>query len=112
MTTPTIMYGASDDLIEIDGAVRDEFNVHDTSVVVATLDDNTEIHIRFTYGLDGIWRVERLAGREVAVDIRPAVAIDGDPYTLQVDGFAFDYVPAYSEVAVIHATVTGTMVRA
>lgn len=51
-----IVYGASDDLVEVDGDVREEFNPGDGPSYLAISDGTV---LRVTY--DGRWRIDRIA---------------------------------------------------
>lgn len=53
--TLTTVYGCSDDLIELDGAIREEFAAYDC-VSRLTFDNGAVLTV--TYGGEGIWRVE------------------------------------------------------
>ena len=56
----TTIFGASDDLIEIEGDVTEEFNVYlegDEAIIIAFSDSTL---LRATYDRDGIWRLHRL----------------------------------------------------
>lgn len=56
-----IIYGASDDLIEIDGEIREEFSLHlDEPEDSALLFVSDGTVIRINYDCDGIWRLTRL----------------------------------------------------
>jgi len=50
----TKIYGASDDLIEIDGAISDEANHYDATRVILKASDGTQA--RITY--DGEWKIQ------------------------------------------------------
>lgn len=63
-TEPTItVTGASDDLIEVDGAIREEFNARDTDRGgdgnLLAFSDGTVLHIDYTRA--GVWRIAPLA---------------------------------------------------
>ena len=67
------IYGASDDLIEIEGDITEEFNVYlqgDQSKVLAFSDGTV---VRVAYDKDGIWRITRLFGGTCGFD-----KIEGD----------------------------------
>jgi hypothetical protein len=66
----TVIYGASDDLIEVEGAHPDEFNHLDNSPAVLSIDDGA-ILLRVDYGFNGIWTVEAMSGSD-RVTIVPA----------------------------------------
>lgn len=54
------IYGASDDLIEIEGDIREEFNAsRDTEGDILACSDGTALRIR--YDQDGIWRINRIS---------------------------------------------------
>jgi hypothetical protein len=77
----TIIYGASDDLIECEGEFTDEWYANESGNHV-TASDGTVLHI--IYGKAGIWRIAVIkAGPLFArLDAMPADADgDGDRYT-------------------------------
>jgi hypothetical protein len=53
------VYGASDDLIEIEGAIREEFYMPEGDSAVLTLSDGTALGV--TYDDSGNWRFVPLA---------------------------------------------------
>ena len=54
------VYGASDDLIEVDGDIREEFNPNgDERDSVLAFSDGTVLTIQYTS--EGIWRIARIA---------------------------------------------------
>ncbi len=91
--TGVVIYGASDDLIEVDGEVRDEFSAwHDSDAgeyVPITVSDGTRAAVRFDE--DGVWRIAILtAGTgNPRVDVHPLdEEDDAGRYTdvLTIDG--------------------------
>jgi hypothetical protein len=53
------VYGASDDLIEIRGAIYEEFNPgYDDGISYLGFSDGTVLSVQ--YGQDGIWRINRM----------------------------------------------------
>lgn len=53
----TTVYGASDDLVEIDGDISEEFSSFDDDRgVLLVFSDKTKL--RATYGNEGIWRIK------------------------------------------------------
>jgi len=50
--------GASDDLIEVDGAIREEFSAYNSEGDYLAFGDGTVL--RVVYDQDGIWRVSRV----------------------------------------------------
>ena len=76
MSTITI-YGASDDLIEIEGDLREEFtfqNEDDGDVV--TFGDGTAL--RVTYTADGFWRIAAIFKGDAEVVKVEATDVDDD----------------------------------
>lgn len=62
MSTDLIIYGASDDLIETEGLIRDELNAPygKPGVVVVLVDDTAYASVRIEYDPDGTgeWRIQ------------------------------------------------------
>jgi len=58
MTSVTI-YGASDDLIEVEGDLNEEFNPSGDGISYLAFTDGTVLSI--LYGEEGIWRINRIA---------------------------------------------------
>ena len=75
MDTVTI-YGASDDLIEVEGAIRDEFSHYGDDPALVTCSDGTAL--RVVYDTDGIWRVTPVARGTGDVTITQCAATDED----------------------------------
>ena len=73
----TTVYGASDDLIEVDGALSEEFSATDDSAVLAF---SNGVVLRIEYDRDGIWRVRPLAGAS-RVTVTVAPTDDDDNYS-------------------------------
>lgn len=66
-----IIYGASDDLIEIEGFIREEFNAwleHPMSSTYLAISDGTLLRVR--YDEDGIWRFTPVVVGSADVDIK------------------------------------------
>ena len=88
----TTVYGCSDDLVELDGAISDEFDAYDLHHRL-TFDNGAVLVVRYDRDGDGVWRIENR-------DDHPAVTVtrceDREGYT-DPDG------PIYSDLA----TVTG-----
>jgi hypothetical protein len=57
-----VIYGASDDLVEVEGDVREEFNPGDGPSYLA-VSDGTVLRIAY----DGRWRIDRIAEGGAAV---------------------------------------------
>lgn len=86
------IYGASDDLIEVDGDIYEDFNPsHDDEASYLAFADGTVI--RVTY--DGQWHISRLAEGAAEYAHDAATSIDGEP---RKDGS-----PSYSD----RVTLTG-----
>jgi hypothetical protein len=74
------IYGASDDLIEVEGDIREEFSAYceeDTKFLIA-LSDGTLL--KMWYDEDGIWRIQHLYG-----DPARFSKVDGDVIKDTVD---------------------------
>lgn len=54
-TAGTVIYGASDDLIEGEGELRGELNCYDTDGVLMIFSDGTVLKIE--YGNSGVWKI-------------------------------------------------------
>jgi hypothetical protein len=53
------IYGASDDLIEVDGAIREEFSHYSDDSALLAFSDGTVL--RIVHDQDGIWRITPVA---------------------------------------------------
>lgn len=75
------VYGASDDLIEVEGALREEFSALDTDNDQGSiLAFSNGVVLRVTYSKDGVWRIAPLAGgSRVTIDFAPTD--DDDNYS-------------------------------
>ena len=69
----TTIYGASDDLIEVDGQVSEEFNPRDGEP--AYLAFSNGVVLKVIYDDEGLWRIQPRAGAE---QVRIDFAIGGD----------------------------------
>lgn len=54
----TVIYGASDDLIELDGEISEEFSHTGEEPALLAFGDGTLLEV--AYDKDGIWRIKRL----------------------------------------------------
>lgn len=71
MNTVTV-YGASDDLIEVEGAIREEFSAYDEEDgVYLAFSDGTVLHVQ--YDDDGLWRIALSARGAATYQHTPAV---------------------------------------
>lgn len=68
------IYGVSDDLIEVEGDIREEFNPSDDDSSVLAFSDGTIL--KAIYDQEGIWRMTPLVRGTAAYSIEQAV--DGD----------------------------------
>jgi hypothetical protein len=75
MDTVTI-YGASDDLIEVDGAIEEEFAARMDGAALVTCSDGTAL--RVVYDDDGIWRVTPVARGAGDLVVTQCAATDDD----------------------------------
>jgi hypothetical protein len=96
------VYGASDDLIEIRGAVDEEFGaVYDgttTVIVTAAADDGSEIEVRLRveYGTEDVWSITE----ETATGLVTIVPARGEDESDDEDGC-----PGYSQKAIVRGGV-------
>ena len=58
----TTIYGASDDLIEVDGDITEEFDAIEERPYY--LGFSTGVVLRIEYGTDGIWHIRPMAGKD------------------------------------------------
>lgn len=73
------VYGASDDLIEIDGDIREEFP-YDGEETYLAFSDGTVLSIFYAHS--GVWRIAALqTGRDSIVSIVQAESISEDAYS-------------------------------
>ena len=59
------IYGASDDLIEIEGDINEEFNVYPENDTRYLLAFSTGHLLKMWYDEDGIWRIQNMFGLSV-----------------------------------------------
>lgn len=71
--------GASDDLVEVEGDVHEEFNPADDDPSTVAFSDGTVLSIE--YADDGCWRIHPLARGLNQVTITQAVSEDDDNYS-------------------------------
>jgi len=71
--------GYSDDLIEVDGDLTEEFNFRDEGTVHIVVADGTVLTIE--YGTLGIWRIEHLVAGTATVTIDKNPPDDTDRYS-------------------------------
>jgi hypothetical protein len=109
MTKTVTLYGASDDLVELEGDISEEFNPRaERSAVLFS--DGTALTIEYTEA--GVWRIAPLAKGAATLSIEQAPADDDDNYSdratligdirwaLFADGFEFvkaNHTPAVSD---------------
>lgn len=67
------IYGSSDDLVEIEGDYREEFNPHSDEWSYLIFSDGTAIKILYTG--NGVWKIELIAiGKETVHKFTPCIA--------------------------------------
>lgn len=96
----TILYGASDDLIEIDGAISDEIGAFDVKKRFEA-SDGTKGTIQYAPSHDAVWHIEvknegNLFSRIVRGDEESEPNHHGDP---EIESICKS-VPAYSDVLI------------
>lgn len=81
MTAETTITGASDDLIEIDGQIREEFphNPYDNDSKEALLAFSDGTLLGILYDSDGIWRVKRLVAGTCDYRHQPGDVVEDRP---------------------------------
>jgi len=55
-----IITGASDDLIELDGDIREEFGCYDSGKMYLAFSDGTLLSIIYGEGTEAFWRINRI----------------------------------------------------
>jgi hypothetical protein len=77
------VYGASDDLIEVEGDITEEFNHYETAEdgegCLLAFSDGTVLRIRYTKA--GIWRITPVTNGTAGLAIDVAPEDDEDKYT-------------------------------
>lgn len=63
------VYGASDDLIEIEGAIREEFYATPDRTDYLVFNEGTVLSVK--YNDDGCWEIQRVAEGSAAYEHRP-----------------------------------------
>lgn len=74
------VYGSSDDLVEVEGDIREEFQYGsgDEGDILG-FSDGTILRIQYTD--EGIWRITKLRIGAAACDIVPAIDSESDNYS-------------------------------
>lgn len=73
------VYGASDDLIEIGGDIREEFSGGPSTTDLLAFSDGTVLDVTFTQA--GVWRINHVAAGTATVSIVQAPLNDDSNYT-------------------------------
>ena len=74
------VYGASDDLIEIEGAIQDEFGSYNRASFLH-FDDGTILKVEYSPDDSGIWRIERIKNGTAKYSHERCDSEDADPYS-------------------------------
>lgn len=93
-----LIYGASDDLIEVEGEIQEEFYANDEGGYLAV---SGGTFIRYYYDSDGIWSFRTLLVGENSVHHYPAdeeLEITGERSRRNQGDFSGIDVPSYSQV--------------
>lgn len=72
------VYGASDDLIEVEGDIREEFALSGGDNDRRLLAFSNGVVLSITYGPGGIWRITPVVGE---IEVKQAPERDDDSYT-------------------------------
>lgn len=80
------MYGSSDDLIEIDGDISEEFTLHDDDAEYEgdLLAFSNGVILRVRYSQSGVWRIVVVDDPKAVVKIKQAPEDDEDNYSDKV----------------------------
>jgi hypothetical protein len=70
------IYGSSDDLVEVEGDLSEEFSGQDVTLVFG---DGTKV--RAFYHRDGVWKVSLESGPAKQVEYQPATDADDENYS-------------------------------
>ena len=62
---PTVVYGCSDDLVELEGGIDDEVYANSDDERQLIFSTGVVLMVRYTDG--GFWRIEQTAGLEVSI---------------------------------------------
>ena len=89
----TIIYGASDDLIEIEGAVCDEVDCYDEYKKIETSDGTIG---RISFGDNGTWDIEVKVKGELFIELVKSVGDDNKHDKKYGENF-----PSYSDLLVL-----------
>jgi len=77
---PTVMYGCSDDLVEIDGQVREEFDIGDRGAEVM-FSDGTLVKVQYGLHVSGSWGMTVVIRGDKIMDMEFCHDPDSDNYT-------------------------------
>lgn len=70
------IYGASDDLIEVEGDIRGEFYAIEEGAHILAFSDGTVLAVE--YDRQGMWRIRRLAAGAASYKLTEATDADSD----------------------------------
>lgn len=73
------LYGASDDLVLVEGDVDEEFTAGKGADDLVAFSDGTLL--RINYDQDGVWRINPLVNGRAALSVQQAPANDEDNYS-------------------------------
>jgi hypothetical protein len=65
------VYGSSDDLVELEGAISEEFTYDGNDEEGCLLAFSNGVVLRIKYGDQGVWRITPVAGGPVAITQAP-----------------------------------------
>lgn len=99
--TDLIIYGASDDLIETEGLLREEFGApYDKPALVTVLiDDTVYTRLHMEYNDEGEWRIQPTSPGDLVQVLAAAGENDDGPVDRDEHGC-----PSYSDKAIIDMT--------
>lgn len=74
MVKTVTIYGASDDLIEIEGAISEEFSAYNEEAgSYLAFSDGTVLHVQYGANDEGTWRISLMARGSAVYEHTPAV---------------------------------------
>lgn len=80
MAIEIIVYGASDDLVELDGYIREEFSYGDEEAGdLLTFSDGTILRVLYT--ASGVWRITPVVDGSAELTIKQAPEDDEENYS-------------------------------
>jgi len=93
------IYGASDDLIEIEGDIREEFNFYPDAGESRYLAISDGTVLRVEYDDDGIWRIVPITVGKATFSKKDGLVSDDTNDVVTLSGVIIDWVVMGDEIA-------------